>query len=587
MRCPNCNHENREGAKFCDECGFPLQGRIAEVAATVNSEEMASNEQAVAPNDNKDSETVESEQETEHEGARSITEALRIPPIEVEDSVVRVPLSDATIPATKPKLAPEDEEEPSEEPIEESEPAPEQATEDEIEEPQAAEEPIEAAPVVEEGAGNVEEADSEHLSVEDIPPVFNVPEVKDVPKVNDADRTQILTKPVADQSAASDDQKTEVLPKVGAAGPDLSGFQTQAIDAVDLEMSERLVDDDYVAPQPNWHDGDTMQMPRVETEEAEETKEYLESSAKKKSHKKPIIITLIVIAIVAALAAGVTYSMELWGGKSVPDVVGMTQADATSVLQNQGFTVRVTQVKSDDTEGLVLVMDPSAGSRLAEGEEVVIHIATARIIPDVIGKTQDEAKSALESEGFTNITYTKQNSDEAEGTVLSVSPDVGERANRTSAITVTVAQPYTVPDVTGAYLTDAEQLITDSGLTYEVVYVFTDSYTEGTIIGSIPEAGTVVSGGSLVSIQIAQSREKTLLAAARNVVVAGQSITIDGINYQVVSLDSVSYAGGNNVNYTMTARPYTTFLGQTVYLDAQSHSGTITFTDTGAFASMT
>ena len=24
MICPNCNNENREGAKFCDACGFPL-----------------------------------------------------------------------------------------------------------------------------------------------------------------------------------------------------------------------------------------------------------------------------------------------------------------------------------------------------------------------------------------------------------------------------------------------------------------------------------------------------------------------------------------------------------------------------------
>ena len=26
MKCPNCETENRESAKFCDECGFPLLG---------------------------------------------------------------------------------------------------------------------------------------------------------------------------------------------------------------------------------------------------------------------------------------------------------------------------------------------------------------------------------------------------------------------------------------------------------------------------------------------------------------------------------------------------------------------------------
>ena len=32
MRCPNCENENRDQAKFCDECGFPLTGAIARAA---------------------------------------------------------------------------------------------------------------------------------------------------------------------------------------------------------------------------------------------------------------------------------------------------------------------------------------------------------------------------------------------------------------------------------------------------------------------------------------------------------------------------------------------------------------------------
>ena len=32
MICPNCHNNNRENAKYCDECGFPLTGLIAENA---------------------------------------------------------------------------------------------------------------------------------------------------------------------------------------------------------------------------------------------------------------------------------------------------------------------------------------------------------------------------------------------------------------------------------------------------------------------------------------------------------------------------------------------------------------------------
>ena len=29
MICPKCNHENRDGAKFCNECGSPLAAAVA------------------------------------------------------------------------------------------------------------------------------------------------------------------------------------------------------------------------------------------------------------------------------------------------------------------------------------------------------------------------------------------------------------------------------------------------------------------------------------------------------------------------------------------------------------------------------
>ena len=38
MICPNCHSDNKEGAKFCNECGFPLTGRIASVAAAADEE---------------------------------------------------------------------------------------------------------------------------------------------------------------------------------------------------------------------------------------------------------------------------------------------------------------------------------------------------------------------------------------------------------------------------------------------------------------------------------------------------------------------------------------------------------------------
>ena len=40
MRCPSCGNENREGARFCDSCGFDLQARQTEPEAPASAAEV-------------------------------------------------------------------------------------------------------------------------------------------------------------------------------------------------------------------------------------------------------------------------------------------------------------------------------------------------------------------------------------------------------------------------------------------------------------------------------------------------------------------------------------------------------------------
>ena len=103
----------------------------------------------------------------------------------------------------------------------------------------------------------------------------------------------------------------------------------------------------------------------VAGEEKQQDKKKAEAKGKRLPGSKIAAIVALVVLLAAGTAAGITYQMELWGGKVVPDVTGMTQADAAYMLQNKGFTVRSTTVPSDSTEGLVLLMD--SGRRCATG----------------------------------------------------------------------------------------------------------------------------------------------------------------------------------------------------------------------------
>ena len=37
MRCPNCNSENNDGAKFCKKCGTPLNKKVVSHEKMINS----------------------------------------------------------------------------------------------------------------------------------------------------------------------------------------------------------------------------------------------------------------------------------------------------------------------------------------------------------------------------------------------------------------------------------------------------------------------------------------------------------------------------------------------------------------------
>ena len=59
----------------------------------------------------------------------------------------------------------------------------------------------------------------------------------------------------------------------------------------------------------------------------------------------------------------------------------------------------------------MLLTDPGSGGRAEEGSEVVIHVAVPRIVPDVVGKTRDEAAKLLEAEDFARVTFAEEKSD--------------------------------------------------------------------------------------------------------------------------------------------------------------------------------
>jgi eukaryotic-like serine/threonine-protein kinase len=88
----------------------------------------------------------------------------------------------------------------------------------------------------------------------------------------------------------------------------------------------------------------------------------------------------------------------------VPNVVGMSEADARSTLEQAGFQVTSTRAPSDSTaEGVVSDQSPDGGTLATKGSTVAITVSSGpstTTVPDEIGQDKQVAIDDLKANGF-------------------------------------------------------------------------------------------------------------------------------------------------------------------------------------------
>lgn len=129
----------------------------------------------------------------------------------------------------------------------------------------------------------------------------------------------------------------------------------------------------------------------------------------------------------------------------VEDVKGYKQQDAYDALKALNLSPKIQAVADDDTAvGYVVKTDPAAGSTVSTGTTVTIYVSSgpsteSAVIPNIVGYQYSAAKEELEAAGFVVTAEYDDESDKDENTVLSVSPDEGEKTKKGSVVTVTVS----------------------------------------------------------------------------------------------------------------------------------------------------
>ena len=121
----------------------------------------------------------------------------------------------------------------------------------------------------------------------------------------------------------------------------------------------------------------------------------------------------------------------------VPDVVGKTESEARSLLKN--FTVIVDYTTNNSkANGIVLQQNPAAKSKAQDGKVklIVNKVDTSVAVPNVIGMSETAARNALKD--FKVSVKTVSVTSGTNGVVSKQNPTYGTKAEKGSTVTITV-----------------------------------------------------------------------------------------------------------------------------------------------------
>src|SRR5690625_3446146 len=226
----------------------------------------------------------------------------------------------------------------------------------------------------------------------------------------------------------------------------------------------------------------------------------------------PVLVAAGVL-VLALFAGG--WAFVGGSGTELPDLLGADpdEAEAELAALDLDLEVSLGETYSDDIDpGGVAETTPEPGTDVAEGDEVVLHVSEGPQhvdMPDVVGGSEEEARTALQETGLGEIDVVQEDSsDHDPGTVLSTEPEAGEEADREEAITLTVSEGTVVPDLAGMSQDEAGNTLDELNLGAELVQGNHDTVPAGEVIGQTPEPGSILQEEGTVTITVSAGPEE-------------------------------------------------------------------------------
>ena len=245
------------------------------------------------------------------------------------------------------------------------------------------------------------------------------------------------------------------------------------------------------------------------------------ASPPKKSARAAAWIALVVLLLVVAGLGGRWWWTEYGPGSylTMPETTGRTLTDVQADLDALGLRTQVEEEFSDDVDtGSVTRSDPEGGSSVHKRAEVQLYVSKGvdmKTVPEVTGKSQDEAQRSLTDAGLAVGAVTDAYSEDVpQGQVISQSVAAGTSLAHDSAVDIVLSkgrEPLTVPTLSGLSASAAKSAIEDLGLVAAPTEAYSDTVAEGQVISQQTREGSTLHRGDSVAYTVSKGPEKVAI----------------------------------------------------------------------------
>ncbi len=258
-----------------------------------------------------------------------------------------------------------------------------------------------------------------------------------------------------------------------------------------------------------------------------------------------IALGLVAAAVVAGWYVYTKIQDQLNANKNVavPYVVGIKELNAVEKLRAYGLKPVVDREyppggKEDTPETFVFAQDTAAGSRIAKGNPVTIHVSLGKrkvTVPPVIGRQSTDAVAALTGKGLKADVH-RINSDKPAGSVTGQDPKAGTRIVVGDKVRINVSQgpkPIAIPPVVGVPYEQAAATLQGAGFAVARRDVEANDPRD-TVVQQDPSANTLTSKGSTVTVYVSKGPTESTVPDVSSFSRADAITTLRSSGFKVV-----------------------------------------------------